>query len=97
MDVPNGHLQGVGFWDRHREHPTLTEEEGDALDESSKKIMGTDMHAIEYDSAQVEKYRVCRGNMPKEAQRSDAEERAFAEYMEDYGVDREEAEAQVLG
>ena len=40
---------GVGFWDRHNEHPTLTEEEGDALHESSEKIMGTDMYAIAYE------------------------------------------------
>ena len=38
--------QGVGFWDRHRDHPTLTEEEGDALHESSEKIMGTNMYAL---------------------------------------------------
>jgi hypothetical protein len=38
--------QGVGFRDRHRDHPTLTKEEGDALHESSEKIMGTSMYAI---------------------------------------------------
>jgi len=36
-------------------------------------------------------------SMQKGGKTSSAEERAFAEYMEDYGVDREEAEYQFLG
>ena len=40
--------QGVGFMFRHNEHPTLTEEEGEALDKSAQKIMGNDMYAIAY-------------------------------------------------
>lgn len=36
-------------------------------------------------------------NFAKGGTMDDAEERAFAEYMEDYGVDREEAEEQFLG